>query len=129
MIDKMNPRSQLIIHMKTILISLIGAAISGRAFAAPEETRIPSCARSTVQNGNGGWSSSLGSKARPNPFLIIWRKWTQLRRIYACITGKRCCTSLTPFPRADLSQEEQINYDVYRPEIENFVANQKFRRL
>ena len=30
-------------------------------------------------------------------------------------------------PRAQLSAEEQINYDVYRPEIENFVADQKFR--
>ncbi|HEY4113921.1 MAG TPA: DUF885 family protein [Rhizomicrobium sp.] len=29
--------------------------------------------------------------------------------------------------RAQLSQEEQINYDVYRPEIENFIADQKFR--
>ena len=26
-----------------------------------------------------------------------------------------------------LSPEEQINYDVYRPEIENFVADQIFR--
>ena len=29
--------------------------------------------------------------------------------------------------RAQLSPEEQNNYDVYRPEIENFIANQKFR--
>src|SRR4030095_6894885 len=29
--------------------------------------------------------------------------------------------------RVQLSPEEQINYDVYRPEIENFVADQKFR--
>lgn len=29
--------------------------------------------------------------------------------------------------RDQLSPEEQINYDVYRPEIENFVADQKFR--
>src|SRR5215471_16029813 len=29
--------------------------------------------------------------------------------------------------RARLSPEEQINYDVYRPEIENFVADEKFR--
>src|SRR3954463_2801498 len=34
---------------------------------------------------------------------------------------------LDDVPRAQLSPEEQINYDVYRPEIENFVANQKFR--
>ncbi|HEX4796952.1 MAG TPA: DUF885 family protein, partial [Humisphaera sp.] len=30
-------------------------------------------------------------------------------------------------PRARLSPNEQINYDVYRPEIENFIADQKFR--
>src|SRR5205085_1592931 len=35
--------------------------------------------------------------------------------------------NLDDVPRAQLSPEEQINYDVYRPEIENFVADQKFR--
>src|SRR5581483_634034 len=34
---------------------------------------------------------------------------------------------LDDIPRAQLSPGEQLNYDVYRPEIENFVANQKFR--
>src|SRR6185312_7412452 len=34
---------------------------------------------------------------------------------------------LDEIPRGQLSPEEQINYDVYRPEIENFVADQKFR--
>jgi uncharacterized protein (DUF885 family) len=34
---------------------------------------------------------------------------------------------LDAIPRAQLSPEEQINYDVYRPEIENFVADQQFR--
>ena len=34
---------------------------------------------------------------------------------------------LTDINRAQLSPEEQINYDVYRPEIENFVADEKFR--
>jgi uncharacterized protein (DUF885 family) len=34
---------------------------------------------------------------------------------------------LDAIPRAELSTEQQINYDVYRPEIENFVADQKFR--
>ena len=34
---------------------------------------------------------------------------------------------LDDIPRAQLSPEEQINYEVYRPEIENFVADQKFR--
>src|SRR5436309_7485169 len=34
---------------------------------------------------------------------------------------------LDELPRAQLSPEEQINCDVYRPEIENFVADQKFR--
>src|SRR5438046_6240417 len=34
---------------------------------------------------------------------------------------------LDDVPRAQLSPEEQINYDVYRPEIENFVADQTFR--
>lgn len=34
---------------------------------------------------------------------------------------------LDDIPRARLSTEEQINYDVYRPEIENLIANEKFR--
>ena len=34
---------------------------------------------------------------------------------------------LDGIPRAKLSAEEQVNYDVYRPEIENFIADQKFR--
>ncbi|HEY1962994.1 MAG TPA: DUF885 family protein, partial [Rhizomicrobium sp.] len=34
---------------------------------------------------------------------------------------------LDTIPRAQLSPEERINYDVYRPEIENFIADQKFR--
>ena len=38
-----------------------------------------------------------------------------------------CVHKLADINRAQLSPEEQINYDVYRPEIENFVADQKFR--
>src|SRR5947207_6059297 len=34
---------------------------------------------------------------------------------------------LDDVPPAQLSLEQQINYDVYRPEIENFVVDQKFR--
>ncbi len=34
---------------------------------------------------------------------------------------------LDDIPRGQLSAEEQLSYDVYRPEIENFIANQKFR--
>ena len=34
---------------------------------------------------------------------------------------------LDAIPRGELSAEEQVNYDVFRPEIENFIANQKFR--
>jgi uncharacterized protein (DUF885 family) len=34
---------------------------------------------------------------------------------------------LDAIPRAQLSSEEQTNYDIYRREIEDFVADQKFR--
>ncbi|MFL6690721.1 MAG: DUF885 domain-containing protein [Alphaproteobacteria bacterium] len=34
---------------------------------------------------------------------------------------------LNAISRAQLSKPEQVNYDVYRPEIENFIADQKFR--
>lgn len=36
-------------------------------------------------------------------------------------------TQLDAIPRAGLSAEEQINYDVYRPQIQVLIANQKFR--
>lgn len=34
---------------------------------------------------------------------------------------------LQAIPRDKLSHEEQINYDVYRPEVENAIADQRFR--
>ncbi|HSC17533.1 MAG TPA: DUF885 family protein [Rhizomicrobium sp.] len=34
---------------------------------------------------------------------------------------------LDAIPRGQLSEAEQVNYDVYRPEIENSIADQKFR--
>ena len=34
---------------------------------------------------------------------------------------------LDAIPRGQLSQAEQVNYDIYRREIEDFVADQKFR--
>src|SRR5579864_6204177 len=34
---------------------------------------------------------------------------------------------LKGIPRAQLSTDEQVNYDIYRREIEDFVADQKFR--
>lgn len=36
-------------------------------------------------------------------------------------------SKLDGIPRAQLSPEEQINYDVYRAEMEDFVADEKFR--
>ena len=35
--------------------------------------------------------------------------------------------SSTAIPRAELSPAEQLNYDVYRPQIETLIANQQFR--
>ena len=34
---------------------------------------------------------------------------------------------LDAIPRAELSAEEQVNYDVFRPEIEDSIADEKFR--
>jgi uncharacterized protein (DUF885 family) len=34
---------------------------------------------------------------------------------------------LDAIPRAELSAAEQLNYDVYRPQIETLIANQQFR--
>ena len=85
------------------------------------------CELSTQKNGNGGWSSFPGSKESKNRFPIACRRSIRRRRRCGYVTGRMCCTSSMTVPRAQLSPEEQINYDVYRPEIENFVADQKFR--
>jgi uncharacterized protein (DUF885 family) len=34
---------------------------------------------------------------------------------------------LNSIPRAELSAAEQVNYDIYRPQIEGLIANQQFR--
>src|SRR6202000_2843361 len=34
---------------------------------------------------------------------------------------------LNAIPRAQLSQQEQLNYDIYRPQIEVLIASQRFR--
>jgi uncharacterized protein (DUF885 family) len=36
-------------------------------------------------------------------------------------------TKLDTIPRAQLSPQEQINYDIYRPQIQVLIANQRFR--
>lgn len=36
-------------------------------------------------------------------------------------------TKLDAIPRAELSSQEQINYDIYRPQIQVLIANQRFR--
>ena len=55
------------------------------------------------------------SKVDPETQQMWLRYWEEVRR------------KLDKIPRAQLSLAEQINYDIYRPGIENFVARQKFR--
>ncbi|HEX8280266.1 MAG TPA: DUF885 family protein [Chthoniobacterales bacterium] len=55
------------------------------------------------------------SKADPATQEMRLRRWEDVLR------------QLEAIPRGELSAEEQVNYDVYRREIENFIANQKFR--
>src|SRR6476646_9022063 len=49
---------------------------------------------------------------------------TQEMRLHHWEDVLRKCNEI---PRAQLSPGEQINYDVFRPEIENSIANHKFR--
>jgi uncharacterized protein (DUF885 family) len=40
---------------------------------------------------------------------------------------RKVLAELEAIPRAELSAAERLNYDIYRPQIEDLVANQKFR--
>ena len=55
------------------------------------------------------------SKEDPTTQEVRLRRWEDVLR------------QLEAIPRGELSAEEQVNYDVYRREIENLIANQKFR--
>ena len=85
------------------------------------------CELSTQKNGNGGWSSFPGSKESQNRFQIACRGVDPSTQEMRLRYWQDVLHKLDHVPRSQLSSEEQINYDVYQPEIEDFVADQKFR--
>ena len=84
-------------------------------------------APSTPKNGNGGWNSFPDWKAGQAGPRSSAESGRGDASKCGCTTGRTCCRSSIAIPRAQLSPEEQVNYDVYRPEIEDSVADQKFR--
>ena len=83
-------------------------------------------AQSTPKNGSGASNSFPAWKVQRQipDHLPKEDAATQEMRLHH---WEDVLQKLDAIPRAQLSAEEQLNYDVYRPEIENFIANQKFR--
>ena len=114
--------------MKTISIILLGVAvIAYTAFGAPAQN--PDAQLRAIYTEEWKWRleqfPGLEGPAKPVPDrLAKVDPATQDARLHY---WEDVLHKLDAIPRAKLSPEEQINYDVYRSEIENFVANQKFR--
>jgi len=114
--------------MKTIHIVLLGAAVIACA-ASGAPTQNPDAQLRAIYTEEWKWRleqfPGLEGPDKPVPDrLPKVDPATQDARLHY---WEDVLHKLDGIPRAKLSQEEQINYDVYRPEIENFVADQKFR--
>ena len=83
------------------------------------------CGPSTPKNGNGGWSNFPGSKESTKPVPDRLPKVDPATQEMRLRYWQDVLHKLDDIPRAQLSPEEQINYDVYRPEIENFCRGSK----
>jgi uncharacterized protein (DUF885 family) len=114
--------------MKTTLIAFFGAAVMA-CTGSGEEVQSADARLRAIYTEEWKWRleqfPNLEDPAKPIPDRLPKEDpATQEMRLryWEDVLGK-----LRDIPRAQLSPEEQINYDVYRPEIENFIAAQKFR--
>jgi uncharacterized protein (DUF885 family) len=114
--------------MKTVAIGLLGAAMMA-PIAAVAETQNPDAELRAIYTQEWKWRleqfPGLEGVAKPVPDHLPKEdpETQQMRLRY----WEDVLHKLDRIPRGELSQEEQINSDVYRREIENLVANQKFR--
>jgi uncharacterized protein (DUF885 family) len=114
--------------MKIIAVLLLGAAVmsTGASFGADQSADARLRA---IYTAEWKWRErqfpDQGDDKKPVPaYLPKIDAATQEMRLHHWEDVQH---KLDGIPRAQLSRDEQINYDVYRPEIENFVADQKFR--
>lgn len=114
--------------MKTLQIALLGAALISCApsFAGTQDADARLRA---IYTDDWKWRLEQfpGLEGESQPVADHLSKEdaaTQQMRLrhWQDVLGK-----LDEIPRAQLSPEEQVNYDVFRPEIENAVADLKFR--
>jgi len=82
--------------------------------------------RSTPPSGRGATSNFRTMKMPRNRFKIIYPRLIrgQAMRLR---TWQDVLQKLDSIPRAQLSPAEQLNYDIYRPQIQTLIASQKFR--
>ena len=114
--------------MKTFVIVLLGAAATAYTTAAAE-TKNPDAQLRAIYTEEWKWRleqfPGLEGVTKPVPDRLpkVDPETQQMRLHY----WENVLHKLDGVPRTQLSPEEQINYDVYRPEIEDLVANEKFR--
>src|SRR3954466_13990305 len=114
--------------MKMFGFVLLGAAVMSAA-PAFAETQAADASRHGIYTEEWKWRleqyPGLEGVTKPVPDRLpkVDRETQQMQLRY----WEDVLRKLDKIPRTQLSLAEQINYDVYRPEIENFVANQKFR--
>jgi uncharacterized protein (DUF885 family) len=113
--------------MKKIILLGVAAWLTGSVIGA--ETRDADAALRAIYTAEWKWRleqfPGLEGVTKPVPAHLPKEdaETQQMRlRYYEEVLRK-----LDQIPRAQLSLGEQINYDVYRPEIENAIAGQKFR--
>ena len=97
---------------------------------APHPTRAADAqlrAIYTRGSGSGAASSCPTTRTAPARSPITCRRSIRRRRRCASGTGRTCCSASSAIARASLSAPEQVNYDIYRPQIEVLIANQRFR--
>src|ERR1051326_6181439 len=113
---------------RTQAVCLLAAALMA-CTSAQAESRIADAQLRAIYTSEWKWREQQfpdqGDETKPVPdHLSKVDAATQTMRLHYY---EDVLKRLNTVPRAQLSRDEQVNYDVYRPEIENAIADQKFR--
>ena len=114
-------------QMKTSLVILIGAA-SCFAFSAAEKQNADAQLRA-VYTAEWKWRLEQfpNQEDSMKPIADHLPKEDPATQEMRLHYWQDVLRKLDGIPRPQLSPDEQVNYDIYHREIEDFVANQKFR--
>ncbi len=85
------------------------------------------CRPFTPRNGNGAIEQFPDNEDSEKPIQDHLPKVDPATQEMRLRTWQDVLRKLDAIPRAELSPAEQLNYDVYRPQIETLIANQRFR--